>query len=79
MVLELKDRLGPAHGSAPAAGPRPGGGGADWAGQVHAGLVALGWSGRDADSAVDEVRSQAGEGADVPTLLRAALRALDRS
>ena len=53
--------------------------GADWAGQVHAGLVALGWSARDADAAVESVTPDAGDAPDVPTLLRAALRALDRS
>lgn len=77
MVLELKDRLGPPRGSTtPAPTDVPA---ADWAVQVHAGLLALGWSARDADAAIESVAPAAGDQPDVPTLLRAALRALDRS
>ncbi|HET8969658.1 MAG TPA: Holliday junction branch migration protein RuvA [Candidatus Nanopelagicales bacterium] len=79
MVLELKERLGPPVGSASSPAPPTAGAGGGWAGQVHAGLVALGWSARDADTAVDAVRHQAIEAQDVPALLRAALQALDRS
>jgi Holliday junction DNA helicase RuvA len=48
---------------------------------VHAALLGLGWSGREADAAVDEVAPLVGDGvdgADVPGLLRAALRTLAR-
>jgi Holliday junction DNA helicase RuvA len=79
MVLELKERLGPPVGSASSPAPPTAGAGGGWADQVHAGLVALGWSARDADTAVDAVRHQAIETQDVPALLRAALQALDRS
>ena len=40
-----------------------------WQGQVHAALLGLGWSGREADAAVDEVTPLVGDGvdaADVP-------------
>ena len=82
IILELKDRIGApvgpvasrttgAHASPPA-----------WRDQVHAGLVGLGWSGKEADKAVDAVAPQA-EGADgepnVSLLLRAALRTLSRA
>lgn len=83
IILELRDRLGPARtnllptrlGAAPAA--------AEWRGQVHQGLVGLGWSAREAERAVDEVAttfSTNGEGApDVAALLRAALQTLRKA
>lgn len=79
IVLELKDRLGPPRGSGappivlPAA---PG-----WPEQVRAGLLGLGWSGRDADAAVAAVTplAETEDPPDVAVLLRAALRTLDRS
>ena len=77
MALELKDRLGPPLGGASAGGLQPAATG--WAEQVHAGLVALGWSPRDADSAVVTVAASADQDADVSTLLRLALQSLDRS
>jgi len=76
IILELKDRLG-----APAAGPStsPGQADAPWRGQVHQGLVGLGWSTKDADQALDAVAPEAGETPDVAALLRAALRTLSRA
>ena len=80
IILELKDRIGaptstgPARavGAAPASEP--------WRTQVHAGLVGLGWSGKEADRAVDAVATEAGEGTpDVGSLLRAALRTLSKA
>ncbi len=76
MVLELKDRLGPAPADDVPPVRRSGEG---WREQVRAGLLALGWSARDADAATDAVAAQAGDAPDVPALLRAALQALDRS
>ncbi len=81
IVLELKDRIGAPTGSAPnhastAAAPT-----AAWRGQVHAGLVGLGWSAREADKAVEAVAPVA-EGTpepDVAALLRAALRSLSKA
>ena len=78
IVLELKDRLAPpSPSSAPPAPVAPG----SWPDQVHAALVGLGWSARDADEAVARVRVDVESGTlepEVPTLLRAALRSLDR-
>jgi Holliday junction DNA helicase RuvA len=84
IVLELKDRLGPPLGGASStpAGGRPHSGGPEWQGQVHAGLMGLGWSARDADEAVQEVAPEAAamDGpADVAALLRSALRSLSRA
>ncbi|HEX4976389.1 MAG TPA: RuvA C-terminal domain-containing protein [Nocardioides sp.] len=47
---------------------------------MHAGLVGLGWSAKEADKAVDAVAPQAATGTpDVAGLLRAALRTLSRA
>jgi holliday junction DNA helicase RuvA len=76
IILELKDRLGaPTVGGAPVSGPAD----APWRGQVHQGLVGLGWSTKDADKAVDAVAPEAGETPDVAALLRAALRSLSKA
>ena len=76
IILELKDRLGgPVSSAAGAtvAASEP------WRDQVRQGLVGLGWSAKDADSAVEAVSDQVGERPDVPALLRAALRSLSRA
>jgi Holliday junction DNA helicase RuvA len=86
IVIELKDKLG-----APLAavgGPN----GRDawstttaadaWREQVHAALLGLGWGAKDADAAVDQVAPMVDDGADpadVPTLLKAALRTLAKT
>ncbi len=78
LVLELKDKLG--AGSAPT-GTDPGRA-AEWADQVHAALVGLGWSPADAAKAVEAVAPEAaaaeesGLRVDVGALLRSALRTL---
>ena len=85
LVLELKDRLPapvPAAGSLDSSSPHTA---APWAEQVSAALVGLGWAARDASTALEAVSGQATEmldrtgTVDVPALLRAALRSLDRS
>ncbi|HET6729691.1 MAG TPA: Holliday junction branch migration protein RuvA [Jiangellaceae bacterium] len=81
IVIELKDRLGPPRSHPAGATDRPGTAADGWQGQVHAALLGLGWSGREADAALDEVAPLVGDGvdgADVPGLLRAALRTLAR-
>ncbi|MGH8824883.1 MAG: Holliday junction branch migration protein RuvA [Jiangellaceae bacterium] len=82
IVIELKDRLGPPQSHPPGGAPQSAGAAAGgWQGQVHAALLGLGWSGREADAAVDQVAPLVGDGvdgADVPGLLRAALRTLAR-
>ncbi len=82
IILELKERIGaPSSGSArPVIGTTVST--AAWRDQVHAGLVGLGWSGKEADKAVDAVAPQAeqADGApDVAALLRAALRTLSKA
>jgi len=80
IVLELKDRIGGPTGTTgtpSVSGGATGGGG--WREQVHSALLNLGWSARDAESAVTAVADQAGDSPDVPTLLRAALRTLSKA
>ena len=78
IILELKDRIGPPTGATTAA---VGAGPAEqaWRVQVRAALVGLGWSVKDADSAIDAVAPDGVEVPDVATVLRAALQALSRS
>jgi Holliday junction DNA helicase RuvA len=76
IILELKDRIGaPTHGHVASPGPTE----APWRGQVHQGLVGLGWSTKDADKAVDAVADEAGDSPDVAALLRSALRTLSKA
>jgi holliday junction DNA helicase RuvA len=85
IVLELAGRLG-SPGDMPAAGgvgQGAGPGAAPWRDQVRAGLVSLGWQGREAEQAITTVESEldghaAGGDVDTATALRAALRVLGR-
>ncbi|MGA8994053.1 MAG: Holliday junction branch migration protein RuvA [Nocardioidaceae bacterium] len=88
IILELKDRIGVASPTALAGPDRPGAGAlgatSSWRTQVHAGLVGLGWSGKEADRAVEAVAPDAEAGGsgvtpDVAVLLRSALRSLSRA
>jgi len=85
IVLELAGRLGsPADGLArgPASADAPGAGPGSWRDQVRAGLVSLGWQGKEADQAVTAVEQDLvrdGEAVDVAVALRAALRLLGRA
>jgi len=78
LVLELKDRLGSPSGvvvdlgSATAAAPT-------WEVQVREALIGLGWSPREAEAAVAAVAEDVEPDADVSTVLRLALRSLDRA
>ncbi|TXL62954.1 Holliday junction branch migration protein RuvA [Aeromicrobium terrae] len=72
IVVELKDRIGTPMAVAPSSDGR-------WRGQVRDALQGLGWSTRDAESAVDAVAPDAGSDPDVPTLLRAALQTLSKA
>ncbi len=80
IILELKDRIGAPTGPVPPGGRAPSPAEAPWRGQVHAGLVGLGWSAKEADKAVDAVAPQAETGTpDIAGLLRAALRTLSKA
>jgi Holliday junction DNA helicase RuvA len=79
IVLELKDRIGaPVGATLPRQASTQA---AAWRDQVHAGLVGLGWSAKEAEKAVEAVAPQAEEAAepDVAALLRAALRSLSKA
>ncbi|MEP7193379.1 MAG: Holliday junction branch migration protein RuvA [Actinomycetota bacterium] len=85
IILELRDKIGVPTGAGSAEASRPAPDHATE--QVHDALVGLGWSSRQADDAVEAVRSQAdgrSEASDasgalnVSALLRAALRELGR-
>jgi Holliday junction DNA helicase RuvA len=83
IILELRDRIGAPGSTAerPAGQPAPG----LWQGQVHGGLVGLGWSGKEADKAVAAVTPDAeqmaelGAEPDVARLLRLALQTLSKA
>ncbi|HWB37538.1 MAG TPA: Holliday junction branch migration protein RuvA [Rugosimonospora sp.] len=77
LVLELRDRVGPAPIGAPDAPP---GGRSAWPEQVRQALVGLGWSQAQADQAVATVaESVAGDPPPVADLLRQAIRLLGRT
>lgn len=72
IVVELKDRVGKIVSStAPSAA-------APWRDQVHEALVGLGWSAKDADKAIERVADTVGDDPDISTVLRDALRSMDR-
>ena len=80
IIIDLRDRVGVMPPSA-SVGTSPATSG--WSAQVHAGLVGLGWTARDADAAIAAVASDPSAGAaiadqDIGALLRLALRGLDR-
>ncbi|MGW3498100.1 Holliday junction branch migration protein RuvA [Streptomyces sp. NPDC001020] len=78
LLLELKDRLGEPVG-APAVGTPVTSG---WRDQLHAALIGLGYATREAEEAVAAVTPQAEAAAGTPqvgTLLKAALRTLNRT
>jgi len=77
LVLELKDRIG--QPSTPVAGvlQTP----TSWQAAVIAGLTSLGWSAREAERAAASVAplAEGQDQPDIPALLKAALRSLDRT
>ncbi|HEX2895669.1 MAG TPA: Holliday junction branch migration protein RuvA [Marmoricola sp.] len=79
IILELRDRIGsPGSSVDRPAGPAAA---AAWQGQVHTGLVGLGWSAKEADQAVAAVvpEAEAMETPDVARLLRLALQTLSKA
>jgi holliday junction DNA helicase RuvA len=83
IVLELAGKLGDSGDGPVIPGPSAGRAAASsWRDQVQSGLVNLGWSARDAESAIVAVEAEhaeAGTVPDVPTALRAALRKLSKA
>lgn len=79
IVLELKDRIGAPTGASLPRSQSSAAPAAAWRDQVHAGLVGLGWSAKEAEKAVEAVAPQADDNPDVAALLRAALRSLSRA
>lgn len=76
LIVDLKDRIGPAVGQAPAAVPAT----AAWRLQVNAALTGLGWSAPEAQSAIATVAERADAGdLGVPEALRLALQVLDHT
>ena len=78
LVIELTGKLGAVAGDSGFV-TQPAG----WRDSDSAGLVSLGWSGREADAAVDAITDEAtlmeaNDSVDVSALLRLALRSLDR-
>ena len=78
IILELKDRIGCPRGPGPqrtaASLPQQ----QRWRGQVHAGLVGLGWSAKEADQAVDTVAPEAEGRAGEPDVAACCARRCDR-
>jgi Holliday junction DNA helicase RuvA len=79
IILELRDRIG-APGAVTAAMSSTASAGL-WQGEVHGGLVGLGWSAKEADKAIAAVSEEAEQMdvPDVPRLLRLALQALSKA
>jgi Holliday junction DNA helicase RuvA len=77
MVLELRDRIGPAP--AVGGGPAPAAPADAWRDQVRTGLIGLGWTSAVADQAVAAVAEEVpgdGQLPSVPVLLKQAIRFL---
>jgi Holliday junction DNA helicase RuvA len=76
IVLDLADKIGPVDlGGVPKQGAgRPGG----WRTQVGQGLQALGWSAKEAETAIEKLDAEGADGQDVPTLLKQAIRLLGK-
>jgi Holliday junction DNA helicase RuvA len=84
IVLELKDRLGAVRGTSAGVGDRVSSS-AGWREPLHAALLGLGWSAREADEAVATAAPLADDAVangavpDIALLLRSALRSLSRA
>ncbi|QSB04010.1 Holliday junction branch migration protein RuvA [Natronoglycomyces albus] len=76
LVLELKDKVGFVPGTVPEQvnGKRPAG----WRTQVSQGIQALGWSAKDAEAAIARLDTEGVDEADVPSLLKQAIRLLGK-
>jgi Holliday junction DNA helicase RuvA len=85
IVLELKDRLGAVRGASAVGTGEQVSSTASWREPLHAALLGLGWSAREADEAVAKTAPLAddavavGDEPDIALLLRSALRSLSRA
>jgi Holliday junction DNA helicase RuvA len=85
IVLELKDRLGAVRGASATGIGAQASSSASWREPLHAALLGLGWSAREADEAVATAAPLAddavanGDEPDIALLLRSALRSLSRA
>jgi Holliday junction DNA helicase RuvA len=85
IALELKDRLGPPRGSGASVPAQVRAVESGWRDQVHGALLNLGWSTREAETALDVVQTEADatgvdtSEAQVAQLLRMALKTLGRA
>jgi Holliday junction DNA helicase RuvA len=80
IILELRDRIG-APGTISSGVPTGATPATGWQAQVHGGLVGLGWSGKEADTAIAAVVPDAEQMGtpDVARLLRLALQTLSKA
>jgi len=80
IILELRDRIG-APGTISSGVPTDATPATGWQAQVHGGLVGLGWSGKEADTAIAAVVPDAEQMGtpDVARLLRLALQTLSKA
>ncbi|WP_025274340.1 Holliday junction branch migration protein RuvA [Haloglycomyces albus] len=76
IVLDLADKVGPA--SSPTGLPQQSGRPAEWRQQVSQGIQALGWSAKEAEEVIKELDSDGAGTAQVPTLLKQAIRMLGK-
>jgi Holliday junction DNA helicase RuvA len=85
IVLELKDRLGAVRGASATGIGEQVSSSSSWREPLHAALLGLGWSAREADEAVAKAAPLAhdavanGDEPDIALLLRSALRSLSRA
>jgi Holliday junction DNA helicase RuvA len=81
LVLELRDRVGNVSAMASAGSMSLPVAGISWADQVRQALIGLGWSGAQADQAVNAVSAELGNepAPAVPVLLKRAIQLLGRS
>lgn len=78
LVLELRDRIGPVETVEDGPVGAPGEAEEPWREQVRQALIGLGWSAQEAEQGVTGVAEEAEQGADVPVLLKSAIRRLGR-
>jgi Holliday junction DNA helicase RuvA len=79
IVLELRDRIGPIDGDAPAVDLAGLTAVAPWRDQVTRALAGLGFTGKEAEAALDALTPEQGGSPDVAVVLRRAIQLLGRT